>query len=113
MRIWVRLKRHHRRNRAKTILFFHSYDRKCTVVKSRQNPASSYIQLSSLDMFSSQIAQNAVVTTQVGLPYSYYDETIAASRLIITSHLTLIKAVEYQENKHYFTCIFGIFFVPL
>ena len=27
MRIWVRLKRHHRRNRAKTILFFHSYDR--------------------------------------------------------------------------------------
>ena len=54
MRIWVRLKRHHRRNRAKTILFFHSYDRKCTVVKSRQNPASSYIQLSSLAMFSLQ-----------------------------------------------------------
>ena len=54
MRIWVRLKRHHRRNRAKTILFFHSYDRKRTVVKSRQKPVSSYIQLPSLAMFSLQ-----------------------------------------------------------
>lgn len=54
MRIWVRFKRHHRRNIAKTILFFHSYDRKCIVVKSRQNPVSSYIQLSSLVMFSLQ-----------------------------------------------------------
>lgn len=54
MRIWVRFKRHHRRNIAKTILFFHSYDRKCIVVKSRQNPASSYIHLPSLAMFSLQ-----------------------------------------------------------
>lgn len=52
IRIWVRFKRHHRRNIAKTIQFFHSYDRKRTVIKSRQNPVSSYIQLSSLAMFS-------------------------------------------------------------
>ena len=54
MRIWVRFKRHHRRNRAKTILFFYGYDTKCTVVKSRQKPVSSYIQLPSLAMFSLQ-----------------------------------------------------------
>ena len=33
------------------------------------------------------------VTTQVGLPYSYYDETISAYRSIITSHLTLMTEV--------------------
>ena len=43
-----------RRNKAKTILFFHSYDRKHTVIKPRPNPVSSYIQLSSLAMFSLQ-----------------------------------------------------------
>ena len=43
-----------RRNKAKTILFFHSFDRKRTVIKPRQNPVSSYIQLSSLAMFSLQ-----------------------------------------------------------
>ena len=43
-KIWVRLKRHHRRNRAKTILFFYCYDTKRTVVKRGQNPVSSYIQ---------------------------------------------------------------------
>ena len=53
-KIWVRLKRHHRRNRAKTILFFYCYDTKCTVVKSRQNPVSSYIQFYLLVMFSLQ-----------------------------------------------------------
>ena len=87
MRIWVRFKRHHRRNRAKTILFFYGYDTngrrserrtssllECypeswllTAVKSRHwtrremhsskakaKPVSSYIQLSSLAMFSLQ-----------------------------------------------------------
>ena len=86
-KIWVRFKRHHRRNIAKTILFFYGYDTngrsserktssllECypeswllTAVKSRHwtrremhsykakaKPVSSYIQLSSLAVFSLQ-----------------------------------------------------------
>lgn len=55
MRIWVRFKRYHRKNRGKTILFFYCYDTKRTVVKRGQNPVSCYIQLSSLAMFSLQL----------------------------------------------------------
>ena len=38
---------------------------------------------------------------------------VLTSQLEEMRDLMLIKAIEYQENKHYFTCIFGIFFVPL
>ena len=93
MRIWVRLKRHHRRNRAKTILFFHSYDRKCTVVKSRQNPASSYIQLSSLVMFSSQIAQNAVLMNVNG-------EIAIWSLIYLTEPLSLDITHKFASLSH-------------
>ena len=54
MRIWVRFKRHHRTGIVATILFFQLSDAECTVVKSRQKPVSSYIQLPSLAMFSLQ-----------------------------------------------------------